>query len=197
MATSADSRHYPKSSYVWRLFRRRFLGQPWSKVKASLEVQAGFPKRFRSSKANWWWAKHWTKRYCALFSAKGSPFVRGMGMGVFASKPIKKGSTVLFGHLHRITHAAACQLETAGESSLMQIPNDSGRVDWFYLGGPASLLNHCCQNNAEYHFGERRGRQGEFLVKIKKDVAPGQEVLVHYGDEFWTQARCKCRKCVA
>ena len=123
-----------------------------------------------------------------------------MGLGVFAAKSIKKGSLLLFGHLHRISTKALVALEKLGESSVMQIPNIKWkRIDWFYLSGPASLLNHRCRKfNAEYLFEDgRRGDHGEFLVRTKRDLAAGEEVLVHYGDDFWEESNreCECEDC--
>ena len=202
------SRHYPESSFTWRFFRRQFLSElpfkaSWSEVKAVLKEKRfnGLPKRFRT-KAQWWWFKYWVKRYCELFC--GSFRVKKVpntGLGVFTTEFIKKGSLVLFGHLHRISSKASIELEKVGETSLMHLPNKKwNRVDWFYLSGPASLLNHRCRKfNAEYLFDEgRRGENGEFLVRIKRDLAAGEEVLVHYGDEFWEESgegECRCEDC--
>lgn len=71
------------------------------------------------------------------------------------------------------------------------------RIEWYYLGGPASLLNHACNSfNVEYAFDER-GDDGEFLVHVLRDVEAGQELLVHYGDEFWeySNLKCLCQDC--
>ena len=117
--------------------------------------------------------KYWMKRYCELL---GGPFrvgeVPGMGLGVFATRHARKGSTLLFGQLHRVTHKATMRLDATGETSLMQF-QEGKRIQWCYMGGPASLVNHACRNfNAKYLFGTRRGEQGEFLVQLTKDVAP-------------------------
>ena len=154
LSTGEGSRWYPKAAYVWRLYRMEFLGQRWSDVKLVLRAKRyqAFPKRLQS-KAQWWWVEYWMQRYCALLDG---PFRVGkvlrMGLGVFATKRIRKGSTVLFGQLHRVTHKAALRLDAAGETSLMQF-REGDRIDWFYLGGPASLLNHACRRlNAEFVF---------------------------------------------
>ena len=157
-----------------------------------------FPKRFHN-KGHWWLVEYWMKRYCALMNG---PFhvgeVSGMGLGLFATTRVKKGSTLLFGHLHRVTHKTTMRLDAAGETSLMQLQQGK-RIHWYYMGGPASLVNHACRSfNAEYLFGTRRGEQGEFLIQLTRDVAPGDEILVHYGDEFWNAQNsnlCLCQDC--
>lgn len=184
---------------MWRTYRRQFLGQPWSEVKKALRANKYvlFPKRLHS-KAQWWLVKYWMKRYCELLSG---PFrvgdAPGMGLGVYASRQAKKGSTLLFGQLHRVTHKATLRLDAVGETSLMQFQHGT-RIQWCYMGGPASLVNHACRSfNAEFLFGTRRGEQGEFLVQLTKDVEADEQILVHYGDEFWTQSskQCQCRDC--
>jgi hypothetical protein len=72
------------------------------------------------------------------------------------------------------------------------------RIEWYYLAGPASLLNHACESfNAEYEFDER-GVDDEFFVNFTRDVNAGEEILVHYGDEFWKgiQLKCLCVECL-
>jgi hypothetical protein len=197
-----DSKAYPKASYPWRLYRSEFLQMPWSNVKASLlELKRlnKLPKRLHE-KSSWWWAKYWMKRYCALLGKRRSfrvGSVKGMGLGVFANKEMKKGAMLMFGHLHRVSHKTVLTLDKLGESSLMQVKRGK-RSDWYYLGGPASLINHACKNfNAEYILDEddRRGSHGEMLVTLTRAVAADEELLVHYGTEFWKQEKCKCSDC--
>ncbi len=176
---------------------------PWDKVKTGLKELRRLnklPRRYHE-KSNWWWIKYWLKRYCGLIGERRcfdvQP-VEGMGLGIFASAEMRKGSLLMFGHLHRVSHKIVLALEKAGETSLLQVKRGS-RVDWYYLGGPALLINHACKNfNAEYVAGadDRRGSHGEMLVRLTKDVTAGEEVLVHYGKEFWKQERCKCEDCV-
>lgn len=158
------------------------------------------PWRFRE-KGHWWWAKFWMKRYCQLFSQEGSfrvDAVKGMGLGIIARKDLKKGSRVLFGHLHRISNKTAVALDKVGEMSMLQIRRSKQRVDWYYLGGPASLLNHACKKfNAEFVLDKagKRGAQGEMCIRLLRNVGCGEEILVHYGDEFWSQNSCYCEDC--
>ena len=84
---------------------RRTCGAPTvhvSCVEAAM-TRESVPKRFRDG-SNWWWATHWMQRYCKLLFVNG-PFrveraPRGTGLGVFAARPLRKGCTLLFGHLH-------------------------------------------------------------------------------------------------
>jgi SET domain-containing protein len=207
-----------------------------------------FPKRFRGN-AEWWRLHHWMKKYHSLLEDGDSLFeirqVPNMGLGVFARRKIRKGTTAMFGSLHRLSHASARKLDEAGETSLVQMrkrvlgkrkksksfkkkrqeeevidnTNDgesstglieqnqgkvrqkrrkrAERIEWYYLGGPASLLNHSCKRfNAEYAFDER-GDEGEFLVNTLCDVDAEQELLVDYGEDFWTQSniKCQCHDC--
>lgn len=193
------SKHYPKASYVWRLFRQDFLGKPWHVVKRSFRERrySGLPKRFQEQ-GQWWWGKFWLKRYCQLLDGFFRvEEVKGMGLGIFAKRNMKKGSTLLFGHLHRISQKALAGLDKIGECSLMQVSRGR-RIDWYNLGGPASLVNHACKRfNAEYVLDEddQRGSHGEMLVRLTRNVSTGDEILVHYGSEFWKEKICKCKDC--
>jgi hypothetical protein len=198
-----SNRVYPKSSYTWLLFRKDFLGKPWPSVKLLLRERryTSLPKRFHE-KGYWWWAMFWTKRYCDILGPNSGFFrideVKDMGSGMFADRDMKKGSMLLFGHLHRISQKTLHALDEMGESSLMQVSRGKRRIDWYYLGGPASLVNHACKRfNCEFILDEddRRGANGEMLVRITKQVRRGEEVLANYGDEFWKDKVCKCLDC--
>lgn len=208
MSSNTDrfNRLYPKSSYGWFLFRRDFLGKDWTSVKQVLRdrrSRSRLPARFRD-KSHWSWLKFWTRRYCDLLSSGGSFRVNdvpGMGLGIFASQDMKKGSLVLFGHLHRVTHKTVLALDKLGETSLMQVAREEGRrIDWYYMGGPASMINHTCKgSNAEFVLDDddRRGANGEMLVRLTRNVAKGEEILANYGDKFWNDGKsaCKCATC--
>ncbi len=121
-----------------------------------------------------------------------------MGLGIFAERDMKKGSMLLFGHLHRISHKTVFALDRIGETSVMQVSKGKRRIDWYYMGGPASLVNHRCKRfNVEFVLDEddRRGANGEMLVRLIRDVSSGEEILVNYGDEFWKGKVCKCVDC--
>lgn len=199
--TERINRHYPKAAYAWLLFRRDFLGKQstWPKVKERLLAMrySSLPKRFQE-KGHWNWFKFWMKRYSQLQSFRFAS-VKDMGLGVFAERDMKRGSTLLFGHLHRVSHKTVLAFDKMGESSLMQVARGGEkRIDWYYLGGPASLVNHSCKRfNAEFvlDHDDRRGANGEMLVRLLRNVSRGEEILANYGEEFWKGKVCKCADC--
>lgn len=163
--------------------------------------RSGLPARFRN-KSHWSWLKFWMHRYCDLLSSSFRvDQVPGMGLGLFAAQDMKRGSLLLFGHLHRVTHKTVLALDKLGETSLMQVAQQGGRrIDWYYMGGPASLVNHTCKrSNAEFVLDDdvRRGAHGEMLVRLTRNVAKDQEILANYGDKFWQDGKgvCKCSSC--
>lgn len=230
---SRREQYYPDQTYAWRRFRRDFLSLDgsvlsWEKMKLTLEKSRSkhFPKRFRE-KMVWFRFLYWMKRYwkvClghkSLFEIRRDP---RMGLGIYARRPIEKGTPVsIFGQLHRVTHKKALLLEKVGETSLIKFTRDvlgkrfktaptseSGsrpkqqrrrrteRLEWYYLGGPGELLNHSCKgHNAEYIFDEL-GPAGEFTLGITSNIAAGDQILVHYGSDFWkgVDEECACEDC--
>jgi histone-lysine N-methyltransferase SUV420H len=60
------------------------------------------------------------------------------------------------------------------------------------LLGPARLLNHDCESNARL---VTVPRSKEVLVVTKRDIFPGEEITVDYGDDYFDPGDCLCQTC--
>ena len=60
----------------------------------------------------------------------------------------------------------------------------------------ARFINHSCAGNCE-----ARGPKGRVFIFSIKNIKPGEELLYDYGkeyfDEYLSNGRCMCKKCVA
>ena len=217
-------RYYPKTAYAWLYFREKLLvvglgRTKWESVKRKLERARykSFPAIFRS-KTTWWKTmRHMTmfhEALCSRSSLVEARVVPGKGLGLFARRHIPPGETFhLFGFLRRLSHAEACKLDDLGETSVIQFRRSmlgkrpvskkrrrrrSERIDWYYVDGPAKLLNHACRSsNVEFVF-DKRGDAGEFPLHVLNDIYPGDELLLDYGPEFWSALsyeECTCNDC--
>ena len=55
------------------------------------------------------------------------------------------------------------------------------------LVGPMRFVNSDCNPNCEYDFSSRNGI---VQLKVKRQIYPGTEILVKYGDDFFEQNQC-------
>jgi len=216
---------YPKKTFVWHYFRDNILhtggrSSTWDKVSDRLQEarQKSLPKRFRQQHA-WCDFSRFSKQFHASLCDRSSQFyckvIQGVGLGIFARRKIEKGlNRTLHGYLRKLSHENVLRLDEMGETCIIQFKRSllckrkrnpkkrrkrSQRVDWFFMDGPASLLNHTCKGeNAEFCFDER-GSDGEFYVEILKQIEIGDQVLVNYGEEFWkdstSKEMCCCEHC--
>ena len=60
------------------------------------------------------------------------------------------------------------------------------------LAGPMRFVNSYCDPNCEYEFSSSNGI---VQLKVKRQIYPGTEILVKYGDEFFEQNQCRCLTC--
>ena len=60
------------------------------------------------------------------------------------------------------------------------------------LVGPMRFVNSDCNPNCEYDFSSSNGIA---QLKVKRQIYPGTEILLEYGDEFFEQNQCRCLTC--
>jgi len=124
------------------------------------------------------------------------------GLGLFATKPIKKRTIIVEYKGRRITNAEADRLE-AQNSRYMYELNTRWTVDGSSRSNVARYANHSCRPNAESDvlLGPRaKGRKGGMVIlRAIRNIQPGDEITYDYGkdyfDGFIKPIGCKCVKC--
>lgn len=114
----------------------------------------------------------------------------GLGLGLFATVPFKKGQFVIEYTGKKIPTKVADELSTR---YLFEIDDD-----WTIDGSPRSntarYINHSCDPNCESEIvGDR------IHINAIKNIKPGEELSFDYGEEYFDEfikpVGCKCNKC--
>jgi uncharacterized protein len=112
------------------------------------------------------------------------------GLGLFATKPIKKGRFIIKYWGRRVANKLA---ENLDNRYLFEI-NSRWTVDGATRRNIARYINHSCRPNAETDIVK-----GEILISAIKNIEPGDEITYDYGKEhfdgFIKPKGCKCAKC--
>jgi hypothetical protein len=131
--------------------------------------------------------------------AKNIAWLSGRQRGIFALRTIHTGEYVAtFGQLRKA--------QGPGRECLL-IQNSSGQKEYFrwksgdtvkHLGALANstCCNHHC--NAEIIHTRALSDEGTLAqawIRMLKGVDAGEEVLVYYGDSYFTDAQCRCCRC--
>jgi uncharacterized protein len=113
------------------------------------------------------------------------------GLGLFATKPIRKGDFIIKYWGRRIPNKVADDLDNR---YLFEI-NSRWTIDGSPRRNIARYINHSCRPNAETDIV-----RGEILISAIKNIAPGDEITYDYGkdhfDGFIKPKGCKCEKCL-
>jgi SET domain-containing protein len=116
------------------------------------------------------------------------------GLGLFATKPIKKKTIIVYYRGQKITAAESEKREARGNRYLYEI-NSKWVMDGASRRNVARYANHSCRPNCE---SDTRGH--EIFIKAIKNIEPGDEITYHYGknyfDMFLRPIGCKCPKCI-
>jgi SET domain-containing protein len=126
-----------------------------------------------------------------------SPFYRigrsVTGLGLFATRPIKRGAYIATYRGRRITTAESDRREARGARYMFAL-----NKRWVIDGSPrwnvARYINHACQPNAK-----PVGRRGGIVIVALRRIAPDEEITYDYGREylksFLTDTGCRCAAC--
>jgi uncharacterized protein len=116
------------------------------------------------------------------------------GLGLFATRPIKRGDHIATYRGWRISTAEAERREARGARYMFTI---DGR--WSIDGSPrwnrARYINHSCQPNAR-----AVGRNGGIVIVAARRIEPGEEITYDYGQEYldlFFKDGCRCATCCA
>jgi uncharacterized protein len=116
------------------------------------------------------------------------------GLGLFATKPIKKGSKIIryFGPLLD----SKKKEEDAIENKYLFELNNRWTIDGSVRKNVARYINHSCRPNAE---SDVRPRKRKVYIRAIKHIEPGEEISYDYGTEYFKQylkpIGCKCAAC--
>ena len=116
------------------------------------------------------------------------------GLGLFATKPIKKGTQIIryFGPMLDCRKKKDDEVEN---KYLFQI-NNRWTIDGSVRKNTARYINHACHPNAE---SDVNSRKRTVHIRAIKNIAPGEEINYDYGTEYFKEylmpIGCKCAAC--
>jgi hypothetical protein len=116
------------------------------------------------------------------------------GLGLFATKPIKKGSKIIryFGPILD----SKKKDEDAIENKYLFELNGRWTIDGSIRENLARYINHACRPNAE---SDVKPRKRKVFIRAIKDIEPGEEINYDYGTDYFKAylkpIGCKCDAC--
>ena len=115
------------------------------------------------------------------------------GLGLFATKPIKRGAYIAAYRGRRITTEEADRREARGARYMFEL-NKRWTIDGSPRWNVARYINHSCQPNAK-----PVGRRGGIVIVAMRRIEPGEEIAYDYGWEylkyFLDNEGCRCIAC--
>jgi SET domain-containing protein len=116
------------------------------------------------------------------------------GLGLFATKPIKRGGTIATYRGRRISTTEAERREARGARYMFTI-NSRWSIDGSPRWNRARYINHSCRPNAN-----PVGRNGGIVIVASRPIEPGEEITFDYGREYldyFFKNDCRCAACRA
>src|SRR6201982_1091917 len=116
------------------------------------------------------------------------------GLGLFATKPIKKGSKIIryFGPLLDSKKKTKDDIEN---KYLFEL-NNRWTIDGSVRKNVARYINHACKPNAE---SDVKPRKRKVVIRAIKNIEPGDEINYDYGTDYFKAylkpIGCKCDAC--
>ncbi|PAY04774.1 SET domain-containing protein-lysine N-methyltransferase [Bradyrhizobium sp. UFLA03-84] len=116
------------------------------------------------------------------------------GLGLFATKPIKKGTKIIryFGPLLD----SKKKDEDAIENKYLFELTNRWTIDGSVRENVARYINHACRPNAE---SDVKPRKRKVFIRAIKDIEPGDEINYDYGTDYFKAylkpIGCKCDAC--
>ena len=118
------------------------------------------------------------------------------GFGLFATKPIKKGTRIIryFGPILDCRKPEQDEIEN---KYLFEL-NGRWTIDGSVRKNVARYINHSCRPNAE---SDVRPRERKVYIRAIKNIEPGDEINYDYGTDYFKAylkpIGCKCEACEA
>ena len=132
--------------------------------------------------------------YCSRMSSRFFRVGRSMtGLGLFATKPIKRGAYIATYRGRRITTQESDRREARGARYMFEL-----NKRWVIDGSPrwnvARYINHSCRPNAK-----PVGRTGGIVIVALRPIEPDEEITYDYGRDylksFLADGGCRCAGC--
>jgi SET domain-containing protein len=115
------------------------------------------------------------------------------GLGLFATRPIKKGAFIVRYSGRKIPNEVAERREARGARYMYEL-NKKFTLDGSGRRNLGRYANHSCRPNAESVIYRSQVR-----IKAMRNIKPGDEITYHYGRDYYEvyigKARCKCVTC--
>ena len=115
------------------------------------------------------------------------------GLGLLATKPIRRGAYIATYRGRRIATAESDRREARGAKYMFAL-----NKRWVIDGSPrwnmARYINHSCRPNAK-----PVGRRGGIVIVASRRIEPDEEITYDYGQDylksFLTDGGCRCVAC--
>src|SRR5215472_17185656 len=115
------------------------------------------------------------------------------GLGLFATKPIKRGVYIAAYRGRRITAEEADRREARGARYQFEL-NKRWTIDGSPRWNVARYINHSCRPNAQ-----PVGRKGGIVIVALRRIQPDEEITYDYGGDylkcFLADGGCRCAAC--
>ena len=115
------------------------------------------------------------------------------GLGLFATKPIKRGAYIATYRGRRISTKEADRREAGGARYMFEL-NSRWTIDGSPRWNVARYSNHSCKPNAK-----PVGRNGGIVIVAERRIEPEEEITYSYGEEyleyFLQSGGCRCAAC--
>jgi SET domain-containing protein len=116
------------------------------------------------------------------------------GLGLFAARPIKKKAYIATYRGRRIPTAEAHRRERETGAKYMFEIDRNWTIDGSSRHNLGRYVNHSCRPNADAVL-----RRGRIVFVALRDIAPGEEVTLDYGEEYFElfikPVGCRCAAC--
>ena len=115
------------------------------------------------------------------------------GLGLFATKPIRKRAFIVGYTGRKITNEEAERREAKGARYMYEL-GKKYTLDGSSRRNIGRYANHSCRPNAESDIVK-----GKVIIKAVRNIKVGDEITYHYGKDYYAayigKARCKCVTC--
>lgn len=121
----------------------------------------------------------------------------GVGKGLFAKTPIKKGTFIL----EYIGIPLRAEIADDHPGRYLFEVNDKITLDGDTPENTAKYINHSCDPNVEAEIDEAADGSEHINIYAVRAIKPGEELLIDYGEEYFDEfirpvgCRCGSPKC--